>query len=114
MDYLIDPTDVINYERTDGELQLWWLFSCVVAGKKASRQAALLNDFMLAHTGETPFEKLRGIGEDHMLEAVKSSRLGQYTRLSRQFLESMALDLRSCSVADLEAIHGCGPKTARM
>lgn len=114
MNYLIDPRNVIDYNRSDSELELFWLFCCCVAGKTASTQARLLNDFMLDHEGETPFEKLRIIGPEKMRGAVKDSRLGQYTRLARMFNESLSLDLRNCSVDDLEAIHGCGPKTARM
>ena len=114
MNYLVDPQNVIDYNRSDGELELFWLFCCVVAGKTAATQSRLLNSFMLAHPGTTPFEKLRAIGQDNMLEAVKKSRLGQFTRLAKMFNESLSLDLRTCSVLDLENVYGCGPKTARM
>lgn len=39
MTFLIDPTNVIKFDRTAGELELWWLFSLVVAGKTAATQA---------------------------------------------------------------------------
>lgn len=114
MNYLIDPSDVINYNRSDSELELFWLFSCVVAGKTATTQAKLLDRFLSATKGSSPFEKLRRIGSSKMLEAVKASRLGQFNRLSKTFIESLNLDLRNCSIDDLENIHGVGPKTARM
>ncbi len=115
MTYLIDPNDVIDYNRSDHDLELFWLFCCVVAGKTATTQARLLDGFLSAHPGDSPFDTLRGlVAEGTMLEAVKASRLGQYNRLSQMFSTSLALDLRNCSVLDLESVHGCGPKTARM
>jgi len=114
INYLIDPENVINYHRTDSELELWWMFSCVVAGKTARTQARLLEAFLKKLPGESPFDKLRTIGEEKLREALIESRLGQYNRLARTFWESLSLDLRNCSVSDLETIHGVGPKTARM
>lgn len=52
MNYLINPADVIDYNRDDKQLELFWLFSCVVAGKTASTQAKLLDKFMLSVPGE--------------------------------------------------------------
>jgi thermostable 8-oxoguanine DNA glycosylase len=49
-----------------------------------------------------------------LLGLIQASRLGQYNRLTRYMIESLNLDLRNCSVEDLERIPGCGPKTARM
>lgn len=111
--YLIDPRDVIKFDRTEGELQLFWMFCLVVAGKTASTQARLLNDFLTKLPGETPFEKLTAV-KFGLLERVKESRLGQYTRLAKAFSASLTLNLKTCTVDDLEAVYGCGPKTARM
>lgn len=114
-DFLIDPTDVIDFERSESDLELFWLFSAVVAGKTATTQARLLERFLSGLEGGTPFDRIqladrRGILLDRLIE----SRLGQYNRLHRMFVESLRLNLRTCTVEDLEAIHGCGPKTARM
>ena len=119
MSFLVDPANVINFNRTDAELELWWLFSGVVAGKTASTQARLLNEFLLSlepgDDVDTPFTRIaraeaQGVLKDKLIE----SRLGQFNRLHKQFVQSLGLDLRTCTVEDLEAIHGCGPKTARM
>lgn len=112
MNYLVDPEDVINYNRDDAELELFWLFCLVVAGKTAKTQARLLDEFLRKHPGDTPFQKLRSI--NNMVEAIKESRLGQYNRLAKAFQESLNYNLRTCSVQDLEQISGVGPKTARM
>lgn len=114
MNYYVNPEEVIDYNRDDAGLQLFWLFSCVVAGKTAKTQARLLGDFLTKLPGDTPFEKLRKLNTLALFEAVKESRLGQYNRLFRTFEESLTFDLRNCSTSDLETIHGVGPKTARM
>lgn len=119
--FLIDPSDVISYNRSPAELELFWLFCAVVAGKTAKTQARLLDRFLQSlpladhPENDSPFERLykaesRGI----LMTRLQESHLGQYNRLHKMFIQSLNLDLRTCTVADLEAIHGCGPKTARM
>lgn len=114
MNYYVDPSQVIGYNRTEAELELFWMFCCVVAGKTATTQAKLLDAFLSDLPGEAPFEKLARLSDEELHEAVVASRLGQYNRLTKTFKQSLPLKLPSCSVADLEAIHGVGPKTARM
>lgn len=119
--YLIDPSDVINYDRTDRELELFYLFCAVVAGKTATTQAKSLARFLeglpAPHGAfnDTPFGRIhlaRARGD--LLDHIKNSRLGQYNRLHKLFCSSLLLDLRRCTVSDLEAVYGIGPKTARM
>ncbi len=120
MNFLVDPRDVISFDRTDGELELFWLFCLVVAGKTASTQARLLNNFLLDSdpinsNRDTPFARISGaMAQGLLLEKIKTSRLGQYNRLVRAFEQSLLLNLRTCTIEDLEEIHGVGPKTARM
>jgi thermostable 8-oxoguanine DNA glycosylase len=114
MDYLINPRDVINFHRSTIELELFWLFCICVAGKTAQTQARLLNDFLMKLHGNAPFEKIKQLSDDELLNSVKMSGLGQYNRISRAFRESTNLDLQTANINDLEAIYGVGPKTARM
>lgn len=46
---------------------------------------------------------------------LRASKLGQYTRLVSCFREvvSCGIDLRTCTIEELENIHGIGPKTSR-
>lgn len=114
---MIDPTDVIKFDRTTAELQEWWLFSCAVAGKTAATQARLLDNFVnsLPMPRHTPFGRIATAeAQGTLRQALIDSRLGQYNRLHRCYVESLNLNLVTCTVADLEAIHGVGPKTARM
>lgn len=121
---MIDPTDVIKFDRTQAELEEFWLFCTVVAGKTAATQARLLDRFLsllwdVPHAypfhDPSPF---RLIAHAHnmnaLLPALIESRLGQYRRLHQCFVESLFLDLRHAPLAAFEAIHGVGPKTARM
>lgn len=114
---MIDPRDVTKFDRTQSELEEYWLFCIVAAGKTAMTQARLLDDFLklnAPHGASTPFQTLQALVDDgDLLEALKMSRLGQYTRIEKAFSQSLPLDLKTCTVADLEAINGVGPKTAR-
>jgi hypothetical protein len=114
--FTVDPNEVIRFDRTTGELQVFWLFCGCVAGKTASTQARLLAGFLGSLPGAgTPFERVRlAAMRGELLGLIQASRLGQYNRLTRYMIESLNLDLRNCSVEDLERIPGCGPKTARM
>lgn len=114
---MIDPSDVIKYDRTDAELEEWWLFSCVVAGKTARTQARLLENFLvsLGFPEASPFEGMRAaVTSGTLVDQLRASRLGQYNRLARCFEESLTLNLRTDPVEAFERIHGVGAKTARM
>lgn len=114
--FTVDPNEVIRFDRTDEELETFWLFCGCVAGKTASTQARLLGEFLENLPGSGgPFERVRRAAmRGELLDAIKAARLGQYNRLVRFMIESLNLNLRTCTVEDLERIPGCGPKTARM
>lgn len=114
MSFLIDPTQVINFNRTDSELETFWLFCLVVAGKTAKTQARLLNNFLTDLGSDSPFVMIGLLTRDELLNRIKLSRLGQFNRLTNAFRQSLTLDLRNATVDDLENITGVGPKTARM
>jgi hypothetical protein len=121
MSFLIDPNDVIDFNRSDSDLELFWLFCGVVAGKTAKTQARLLDNFLTdlvpphGRINDTPFGRIhRALKQGKLLDKIIESRLGQFNRLHGFMRDSLLLDLKNCSVSDLEAVHGCGPKTARM
>lgn len=118
---MIDPRNVTFFDRTEAELQEFWLFCTVVAGKTAMTQARLLDQFLMSlPDGDSPFYRIcaaiemENIGMFSFEQALRNARLGQYTRLSKCFRQSVGLKLSSCTVSCLEQIHGVGPKTARM
>lgn len=115
--FLINPSDVIHYDRTDDELELFFLFCAVVAGKTATTQARLLNRFLLSLPSQSssPFARISSaIQSGVLLERLIESRLGQFNRLVVLFEQALAVNLRTCSISDLEQLRGVGPKTARM
>ena len=112
---MIDPDNVINYNRTQDELEEFWLFCVLVAGKTAKTQAKLL-DKLLNGNNKKPFSKIRRwIREDKLIDKLASVGTGQYSRLAKCFEESInaKINWRTVSVKELEQIHGVGPKTAR-
>jgi len=113
---MIDPRNITRFDRTEAELEEMLLFSAAAAGKRASFICDALVEFLAAHPGQTPFEKLRRLDAAGTLGgAIRSSRLGKHTKLTRLFtaLATSDIDLRTCRVDELKAFHGIGPKTAR-
>ena len=114
--FAIDPHNITNYNRSDEELELFWLFSVLVAGKNSRIQAGKLDEFLSdsSNFSVSPFSYIRYlVVQDFLRHTLEVHKLGQYNRLVPCFEQSLDLDLRKCSVEDLEAIHGVGPKTAR-
>jgi thermostable 8-oxoguanine DNA glycosylase len=121
MQYLIDSHDITNYNRSTEELQLFWLFCVLVAGKNSDIQARKLSDFLTkmestvpGYIARTPFQYIEWLYIQGQLEdAVKAEKLGQYSRIIPCFVDSLKFDLEYCTLFGLESIHGVGPKTSR-
>lgn len=113
---MIDPADVTNFDRTESELQEFFLFTVVVAGKTAYVQAKKLEQFLepAQLKNMTPFEYIDYlIKRGHLREMVCEVKLGQYNRLTAVFENSTKLDLTTVTTDELEKIPGIGPKTSR-
>lgn len=107
----IDPTKITNFNRTDSELQAFALFAIFCAGKNSDYASKCLAR-LLHKCNSTPFEYLRELGEGGIHNALVASKIGQYGRLTRAVVGMLKLDLKTCSLEDLMAVHGCGPKTS--
>ena len=115
---VVDPFNITNFNRTQYELEAFWLFCILAAGKTASVQAKKLTAFLIntEHMKVTPFQYIQFLenDEDSSLDgAIRHDKLGQYTRIHRAFTESLSLDLRKCTVEELENVYGVGCKTSR-
>lgn len=115
---MIDPRTAPWYNCTNNELEEILIFCVLVAGKNAMTTARGLN-FLLTGIGYgpgcSPFELLRRRTLDNLTWWLRVSGIGCYNIKSNTInhLLEAELDLRTCSIADLEAIPGIGPKTAR-
>ncbi len=112
---MINPTKITDYNRTDGELQTFWLFCILVAGKNADTAARVVGRVLghLDFSKTTPFAYFSELGEVGIHNMLVAHRSGQYGRVTRAIKESLDLDLRTVSAQDLERVFGVGPKTAR-
>lgn len=115
---MINPSEVTKFDRTEAELEEFLLFCVLVAGKNSKVQANKLEYFIdtVLPKSKSPFDKIqRMINSGYLIFMIKEVKLGQYSRLSKCFTELMTLKgkLSTCTVFDLEKIHGIGPKTAR-
>ena len=116
MRYLIDPHNITDFNRDIADLEAFWLFCILVAGKNSRIQAQKLAEF-LDQPGHwsTPFSLIRNMFSNNELsELVEDAKLGQYSRVIRAFTESLNLNLHTCTVNELESVYGVGPKTARL
>ena len=113
---LVDPFKFTKFDRTPAELEAMILFSIMVANKRADQTYAKFEALMeWPPHARTPFDKVRAWArQGTLLGRLKQIRAGQYKRIARAFRGVLDLDLRACTVKDLETVHGIGPKTARM
>ena len=111
---VVIPTEITNYNRTDYELEVFWLFCILVAGKNSDTTSRLLARFLnKLPDNQTPFEGIRELGEEGLHNLLVSHRVGQYNRITKAIWQSLDLDLRNCSREDLMNIYGVSHKTSR-
>lgn len=114
MRFLVDPDKITDYNSSDSELELrilWWVCA---AGKNGTAAARLLSALLSKwDNGKSPFGIIRSI--PNLAQEMKNCGIGCYNHKSKTFLQLVesGFNLKTCSVEDLEGIHGIGPKTAR-
>ena len=115
--YLIDPHQITRYGRTKRELQTFYMFCVLVAGKNSAIQARKLNEFLSDAPGDMlPFDYIAELWKtNRLMMKMHEHKLGQYKRLFKCFTEThrSVLDLNTTDVTALESVFGVGPKTAR-
>lgn len=112
---MIDPKKVTQYNRTDSELQSFALFSLLVAGKNSDLTARKLSE--LAHKlpdiNDGVLTALGRMHKNDLHNFLVVNKVGQYGRIVPAIIQLSKLNLRECTLEDLMAIPGIGPKTAR-
>jgi thermostable 8-oxoguanine DNA glycosylase len=120
---MIEPARITNFERSPAELEELLLF-CAFLGRHGARDTATALQMFLStvhlreHLKEfQPFEGLRRLGRRDDLAAVMQShglRSPQKNARTIAALVECGLDLRTCTVEQLEKIPGITPSAARL
>lgn len=119
---MIDPEKITNFNRTPHELEEFWVFCMMVAGKNSDVTARKVNAMFSRAEKDPSFSPLEfiqlGFGSlGDMTAWLQKHRVGQYTRMTAALRMSCALNdrigLHKATVNDLEEIPGVGPKTSR-
>lgn len=123
---MINPAKISNFRLTSNELEENICFWIAVANKPAATTAKNLNNFFLELSGQegdsfdsnlnSPFQLIRDLKTlDNITAYVKKHKFGCFNIKARGFHEiaNSNIDLRTCTVVELEKIHGVGPKTSR-
>jgi len=121
---MIDPTKITNYRLNQAKTEEVILFWVCAAGKNGVTAAKCL-DGLLSTWRErastikpkpSPFDIIRYISQvGDLADEMKKHGIGCYNAKSKTFLclVSKCMDLKKCTVEDLESVSGIGPKTAR-
>lgn len=115
---MINPNKITNYNQTQEQLEeniLWWVCAAGKSGIRAARSLDnLLNGF--SYFKFSPFKLILKFEElkYNLPEILKKYGIGCYNHKARTFLElaHSNLDLKTCTVENLESIYGVGCKTS--
>jgi hypothetical protein len=120
---MIEPTRITNFERSPEELEELLLFCAFLGRHSAGDTADHLHSFLTTvHQGKhlmtfQPFEGLRRLGHrDGLAAELKNHSLWSHQKNARTIaaLIECGLDLRTCTVEELEEIPGITPSAARL
>lgn len=134
---MIDPVKITQFDLPKERLEEYLLFWICAAGKNAKSSAKGLETFLsfmrkwFRYQGQAPprspllmirkkeewhrQQKRPGRNGQWIAALMKISGIGCYNIKSKSFLELAysGLDLKTCTIEDLEKIHGIGMKTSR-
>ena len=112
---MVDPVNCTDFSRDQYSLEEFAVFCVCVANKTAKVIAPAVHRLLTSLPGETPFEKLRKPRLTRLVSLIVKHGMGCQTMKGRGLYElsRKGLDLRTCSVQDLESVYGIGQKTSR-
>jgi thermostable 8-oxoguanine DNA glycosylase len=113
---VINPANITKFDQTYDELEESILFWICASGKNGVTSARCLDSLLKKYYAKTPFNTILYIDYYHDLPTVmKNHGIGCYNNKAKSFRElvSSGIDLKTCTVDDLEKIRGIGPKTSR-
>ena len=113
---MIDPTKFTNFGLSKNRLEEYILFSIAVAGKNATTTARILEELLFCHQSSTPFGSIKQFkSETKLRNRMQKIGFGCYNLKARGFwwIVNANIDLKNCTVDDLEKCPGVGMKTSR-
>lgn len=114
---MVDPFDITNFNRSNAELEEFFVFAVCVAGKNADRTAKAVEAFLglIWTEREAPLAVALRRHDRYIRTCLEKARIGQYDRITSALraYATRRISLRHCTLEDLESLHGVGPKTAR-
>jgi thermostable 8-oxoguanine DNA glycosylase len=115
---MIDSFD-LSKPWTQKTIEEWFLFGICVAGKGArqtqTKLGNFLDDLQFHYCKRSPFELVKvAVNNGTLLAMLQKHKMGQYARIKKAFEGMIQINPRKVTLEQLEAIHGVGPKTARM
>jgi len=116
---MIDAANITDYNLNYEELEARIIFWILAAGKNGTRAAKIINamiDFWQKdYPGITPFSSLFLYDMEETKELCKYYKTGCHSHKAKSLYQICRadLDLKTCSVEDLESIYGIGMKTSR-
>jgi len=112
---MIDPDNITDYNLTNYKLEGVLLFWICASGKTAKIMARQLDKLLNNLEDNSPFDKIRRSNPELLPQMLKSYGIGCYNLKAQSMWEiaNSDLNLRTCSVDELESIKGIGKKTSR-
>jgi len=115
---MIDPKNITSFNLSQDGLEEVLLFWICAAGKNGTTAANSLEKLLSKQNKKNkhPFDFIRLIDkQSNLAEEMRKAGIGCYNNKAKTFraLAYSGLNLKICSVEELEAIPGIGPKTAR-
>lgn len=115
---MIDPKNITSFNLSQSSLEEVLLFWVCAAGKNGVTAAQTLDKLLSRRNSEkeSPFAFIVRLDKTcNLAEEMRKAGIGCYNNKAKTFraLSKSDLNLKTCSVEDLELIPGIGPKTAR-
>jgi|SRR3990167_2864378 len=114
---MINPQEITNYNQTKFQLEETIIFWILVAGKNAKNTAKSLDKLLNKIDGykNGPFNSLKKYSLEQIKVLLKESGIGCYNYKSKYIIDliNKNVDLKKCSIKELESVKGIGLKTSR-
>jgi len=113
---LITDENLINFNRSEEELQIFWLYCGFSVQRTRDHAQRALAQLLDMGEGRLPLDRVRFLlNEGRLRAALEATRIGSYRRLERFLIDSAKAtpDFRNGTVEDFRRIHGIGPAKAR-